>query len=337
MTTRFGVFGETPGIGQGDPYVDAGKPDPRNHGLGLKVAASKQGKNNDACFDKFKPLFEGDKAKLQAAKAGAAARGAERPFRAASPMKASACTGDFVGTLGGRVEYMAASACPGDFVGTLGGRVEYMAGTVDVKKKKGEVQGQPKNIVTACPKKGGFGFAGTTLSERQGAKGVAGEYEYLAEPLPQAVRAKASDKAAVVPFRLIGPPKSGGPGTVTRHFGGGAKGAVGEFEWRPRPEPPAAAAAARTGGGGDGDAGAAAAAAAAAAPAAPFRPAAVPKKGRQATFERFPEYVHDPEERPAEAIARRAKGAARAAGGGAWRPGGGVKSDATRSIVRMNL
>jgi hypothetical protein len=84
--------------------------------------------NNDACFDKLRPLFEGEphvdplRRRLQAAKGGgcggaaegggAATRGGaapapERPFKVASPMKASACPGDFIGTLGGKIEYLA--------------------------------------------------------------------------------------------------------------------------------------------------------------------------------------------------------------------------------------
>lgn len=34
---------------------------------------------------------------------------------------------------------------------------------MDIKKKKGEIPEQPKNIVTATPKKGGFGVNKTTL------------------------------------------------------------------------------------------------------------------------------------------------------------------------------
>jgi hypothetical protein len=36
---------------------------------------------------------------------------------------------------------------------------------------------------TGPSKKGGFGFIKATLSERQGYKGVAGEYEYLSDPI----------------------------------------------------------------------------------------------------------------------------------------------------------
>ncbi|GBF93493.1 hypothetical protein Rsub_06626 [Raphidocelis subcapitata] len=337
MTTRFGVFGETRAIGVGDPYVDTMRPDARDRGLvSIKVPVCRSGKNNDACFDKLKPLFEGEKyidplrRKLQQAKAGAARNVADKPFRVASPMKKS--------------------ACPGDFVGTLGGKVEYKAGHVDEKKKKkGEIPGQPKNIVTSTPKKGSFGTIGTTLSERKGARGVAGEYEYMADPVHFAVRVKDGEKSPHAPFRPVGPPKRGGPGTVARHFGGRVKGAVGEFAWQPRPEPPVrsrAPGAAAAGGGGEEAGGgeaapAAAAAASPSAPGAPFRPAAFPRSGRQATFSRFPVYEADPDEPKAAARAaarkeERERLAARA--GGAFRPAGpGGKTDATRSIVRLAL
>jgi hypothetical protein len=50
------------------------------------------------------------------------------------------------------------------------------------------------------------------------------------------------------------------------------------------------------------------------------------------------EYLHDPEEVKAERRRQQlAKERELAARSGAWRPGGQVKSDATRSIVRMNL
>jgi hypothetical protein len=167
-------------------------------------------------------------------------------------------------------------------------------------------------------------------------------------------RRSARTARAQVPFRPVGPPKTGGPGTVTRHFGGRVKGAVGEFEWQPRPgdalhgggaaDATAADAAADTAAAGGAPAGEPAAAAAGGgegAPAGPaFRPVGLPKSGRQATFSPFPEYAHDPDDPPgaaAAAAARRAAGAAAGRGAGAWRPGGGRRSDATRSIVRMNL
>lgn len=143
-----------------------------------------------------------------------------------------------------------------------------------------------------------------------------------------------------MPFRPVNPPKKGGPGTITRNFGGRAKGAVGEFEWRPRPEAPDQSSSSSTAAGGDAATATAGATATAAAHAGTaFKPAAFPRKGPMATFNRFPEYLHDPETLKAE---KRHQQLAKereitASRSGAWRPGGQVKSDATRSIVRMNL
>jgi hypothetical protein len=140
MTSKYGVFKETQGLCQGDPYIDTVKPDPRDNGLNFKSPTCKVGKNNDATFDKFKPLYEGEKfveplrSAIQQKNASKKQNVTEKAWKAASPMKES--------------------ACPGDFVGTLGGKVPYVAGTVEIKKKKGEVQGTPKNIVTGPSKKG---------------------------------------------------------------------------------------------------------------------------------------------------------------------------------------
>jgi hypothetical protein len=167
----------------------------------------------------------------------------------------------------------------GDYYGTLGGKIPYVSGTSEAKKKKGDVRGQPKNIVTGPSKKGGLGYNKTTLSERQGAAGVAGEYQYIADPIQQATRQPAAG-AAPAPFKPVSPARRGGPGTVTRNFAGRATGAVGEFEWRPTPEQPQASAAAT-----------AARTAAVIAPA--FRPVSVPHKGPFATFNQFPGKVID--------------------------------------------
>jgi hypothetical protein len=52
------------------------------------------------------------------------------------------------------------------------------------------------------------------------------------------------------------------------------------------------------------------------------------------------EYLHDPETAKFEARKQqraKEKEMLAASAGGAWRPGGQVKSDATKSIIRMNL
>lgn len=51
-------------------------------------------------------------------------------------------------------------------------------GTIEVKKKKGEIPEQPKGIYTGPAKKGTFGYNKTTLSERMGYKGVATEWVF---------------------------------------------------------------------------------------------------------------------------------------------------------------
>lgn len=76
----------------------------------------------------------------------------DRAWKVASPMKQSACPGDWVGTLQGKV-------------------LPYMAGTVDVKLKKGEVPEKPPNI--KC------GLSNTAVARQQLARGIAGEFEYM--------------------------------------------------------------------------------------------------------------------------------------------------------------
>ena len=73
---------------------------------------------------------------------------------------------------------------------------------MEVKKRKGEVQGQPRSMVTGPGKKGGYGFIKTTLSERQGAKGVAGEYEYLSDPIDWHKRVRCMHFEPVIRGRL---------------------------------------------------------------------------------------------------------------------------------------
>ncbi len=69
---------------------------------------------NDATFDRFKPLNEGVKyvdplrLQLQAKKEQKGKNVVDAPFKAASPMKQSACPGDFHGT-SGKVPYLPVS------------------------------------------------------------------------------------------------------------------------------------------------------------------------------------------------------------------------------------
>jgi hypothetical protein len=124
----------------------------------LQVATCKAGKLNDACFDKVKPLYNGDpfvdplKSALQQKNASRKKSVTDKAWKAASPMKVSACPGDWVGTLQGKP-------------------LPYVAGSVEVKLKKGEVQEKPPNIKA--------GLCNTAAIRQQLARGVAGEYEYM--------------------------------------------------------------------------------------------------------------------------------------------------------------
>lgn len=126
-----------------------------------------------------------------------------------------------------------------------------------------------------------FGFNNTTLSERQGALGVAGEYQYLADPIHHATRKPKDESSPTAPFRPANPPLTGGPGTVTRNFGGRAKGAVGEFEWRPRPDAPEHFKAGNSSREAESPAGVVQ-------QSMVFRPVSIPHKGPMATFNKFP-------------------------------------------------
>lgn len=70
------------------------------------------------------------------------------------------------------------SRARGDYTGFLGRKFEHMVADDPTKTLKGEVKFEPPNIKTNPPKKGSYGQPWTTLSERKGAKGVAGEYAY---------------------------------------------------------------------------------------------------------------------------------------------------------------
>lgn len=76
----------------------------------------------------------------------------DRPWKVVSPMKQSACPGDWIGTCQGKP-------------------LESMGGTTEVKLKKGEVPEKPPNIKA--------GLCNTAAIRKQLARGVAGEYEYM--------------------------------------------------------------------------------------------------------------------------------------------------------------
>lgn len=90
--------------------------------------------------------------------------------------------------------------------------------------KKGDYDTGPPNMYTNPGKKGSYGFNKTTIGERLSHKGVAGEYEYKADPFDAGVQAvreyektKRDTRITDLPFRPANPPKRGGygvPGTT---------------------------------------------------------------------------------------------------------------------------
>ncbi|KAG2495287.1 hypothetical protein HYH03_006560 [Edaphochlamys debaryana] len=301
----------------------------RDQGLNFKATVGRTGKNNDATFEPFKSLHQGDRfvdpsrRRLQQQNEARAKQVAPAPFKAASPMKHSTTPGDFVGTLQGKVQYM-----PGS--------------TVYSQKTRADVQGQPRGFYTSPAKKGGFGFNKTTMSERQGFKGVATEYEYQHDPdelhRMRRIQEREADMAArqPAPFRPSNPPKKGGAGVPNITISKG-KGVAGEYEYIPGADPAFAPVDPN------------------APPVDPNDPNASPARLIRAKAEetgpafkpaslqprhlgRQPEYIHDPEVPKIEAEHNRRKAEiARLAGSGAWRPNNAGKTDMVRSIVRMNL
>ncbi|BDA49043.1 hypothetical protein COCOBI_13-1530 [Coccomyxa sp. Obi] len=91
----------------------------------------------------------------------------------------------------------------GEVYGTISGRFPYIPTGAEAPHGKTEAAPRPRGIYTSCAKKGSYGCIKTTLSEIKGSKGVAGEYEYIADPYPQ-VKYQSKTKEGEVgrePFR----------------------------------------------------------------------------------------------------------------------------------------
>jgi hypothetical protein len=289
----------------------------REKGLNFKASVGRTGKNNDAVFSKFMSLHEGDKyveegrRALQARAEKTKENIVDKPFKMSSPMKSS--------------------ACPGDYIGTLGGKIAHQPETVHVAKKKGEIPEQPKGIYTSVPKKGSFGYNKTTLSERQGYKGVATEYEYHHDPddLHKQRRMDALEahhKACVSdrPFRPSHPSKKGTYGMINTTISKG-KGVAGEYEYLISSVPP---------GSGSGIAGEDGGGAGKKPELTPF----VPSNAHVAKRINHIPYLHDPLDpkiqKEHDAKIAESK---RIAATGNWRPNMSYKTDMIRSVVKMNI
>eukprot|EP00798_Chlamydomonas_sp_ICE-L_P026042 gene26042-11740_t len=300
--TYLGTGGVPPAKQKGDPIETTG----RDGGLNFKATVGRQGKLNDAVFNKIEFLHEGDiidthTRELIEKRESKNKNVTEAPFKMTSPMKKS--------------------TTPGDYVGTIGKKNPNMATIVETKKLKGEIPEAPRGIFTNPPKKGSFGVNKTTLSERSaGYKGIATEYEYQHDPdeihtqrRRDAQEANRKANVSDLPFKPSNPPKKGGAGVHNTTISKG-KGVAGEWEYitpfDPTPKAP---------------------------PThldAPFKPSNAHVGGRTNHIQ----YIHDPEEpKQDKASAMKKAESAKLASTGAWRPNMNKKSDFCRSIVRMNI
>jgi len=263
---------------------------------------------NDATFDhKLLPLYEGEKyidplrLKLQAEAEKKKGAASDLPFRMTNPMKESPGKGDYYATFG-KIPYITPNA-------NVGG------------KKKGDATSELRGIFTSPSKRGTFGYPKTTLSQRVGAAGVAGEYAYVADPIREAKRQPPSTDSKD-PFRPVNPPKKYTAGMagrtlseVKKEFKG--KGVAGEYEYVHQGPPTKGALPEPL--------------------ANPFKPPSTTKVGKNATLNKFPLYLADPEGAKLERSRAAREAEMKQRLDNAWRPSAQTKTDATRSIMRMNL
>jgi len=310
MANKYGNFSEPSYISINDPYVKKIEENTRNTGLNLKAAVQKSGKNNDALFTKFTPLYKDEKYEPTFAEKTAERRqGKEKmvadvPFKPPKPQQKTCGVGNYYGCIGNKLEHKAEfSAAP---------------------KKKGDFEPGPRNILVVPAKKGTYGFRGTTLGEKLGHGGAVGEYGYKESDydaarkkevadFKESIEKRVTDKA----FRPTHPGKKGGAGIPGLTLGGKGPGIAGEYGYTL--EGPAAKAPAEK-------------------VDVPFRPSHPPKQGHNSTLNRFPEYREDPLElkikKEKEAFAKEQE---IMAGKPNFMPPSVLKSGATVSVLRKNL
>lgn len=176
-----GVFSQPSYITIGDPYdkrilnksKDEKKPD-RHGGKQFLTSPPKRGKVGKGVYfeDTFKPLLEGDKYQdpgtheREYQKKNKLKNISQTPFRPSSPPKKSTGLGGWYGCIGKQFPHM----------------TEYDVVQKGASPKK-HTPG-PKNILTSPPRKGTYGFPGTTI----------GKYpEYMSDPY-DAAREKALEE-----------------------------------------------------------------------------------------------------------------------------------------------
>lgn len=174
---KYGGFGESPYLSQGDPYRDPPNPhgEGRFGGLNMKATRRKTGKTNDAAFDRLKPLYEGEKyAGTQTPEERRAARELrEEKLVQKAPLKPPS-----------RVKTKTSGL--GSYDGALGPK--FVTGPNDPwaqppddlpdPSDDGVTDERPPFCSSAKPgRKGSYGYKGLTLGGPKG-NGVCGEYAY---------------------------------------------------------------------------------------------------------------------------------------------------------------
>lgn len=309
MANKYGIFSEPSYISIGDPYKKKEKEHSRLTGLNFKATLEKTGLQSDATFDKLKPLYNGEKydktleEKKEAREAKASAMSNDKPFKCTNPSKKNSGLGGYYGLLGPKFEH----------------KKEFD----NEPKQKGQFEVGPRNVVTNPTKKGTFGYNKTTLGEKQGKGGAAGEYEYKPSDY-DAERKKERELAAKdlelrmdKPFKPSAPSKKGHFGTPGLTMNGKGNGICGEYQYLEN------------------------------GPTKkeeidhlekPFKPSNPPKQGYNSTLNKFPQYTEDPMEvkLKAEREARQAE-QARMAAQPRFVPPAIPRTGATPSVLRKNL
>lgn len=179
-------------------------------------------------------------------------------------------------------------------------------------------------MYTSPGKKGTFGFNKTTISERKGANGVVGEYEYKADPFDLKTKAqkeheqnRRKQQITDSPFKPGNPPRRGGYGVPGLTLAGKGPGVAGEYAYKDLgPTPKTTQHNSEV----------------------PFKPSHPPHEGYNCTLNRFPKHVEDPEGPKLHAQRTMAKlQREKLASQNPWKPSMTNKTDCTRSIVLMNL
>mmetsp|Transcript_32253 Transcript_32253/g.39039 ORF Transcript_32253/g.39039 Transcript_32253/m.39039 type:complete len:312 (-) Transcript_32253:358-1293(-) len=310
MANKYGNFSEPSYISIGDPYMKKNVEHSRLKGLNFKSTLQKTGANNDAMFDAFRPLYEGEKytktitERAEARETTKKQMASDHPFKPPSPQKRSSGLGNYYGCIGNK---------QGHFQ------------EFDNKpKQKGDYEVGPRNIVTNPPKKGTFGMNKTTLGEKQGVAGSSGEYTYVPHPydaerkLERELAAKSVEARVVdKPFKPPSPSKFGSAGVPGLTMNGKGPGICGEYAYienGPTKKEKVEAF------------------------EKPFKPSNPPKLGYNSTINKFPHYTEDPLEvkMKAEREARMAE-QARMNAQPRFIPPNISRTGATTSVLRKNL